>query len=265
MSNDSTSIIKMAKDTNNNEKSSKKRGILAANAIPGLSEIRDEREKLRKDLSVRAEDIDIKNEAYKTVPIENFGLALLRGMGWKGPTEEDNNRFRNSVEVRAHKLGLGATPKPPQNDSSKEKKWILKPGQKADNKSEKIKEAWDKKVEKANRVTQASFSFGQKVRIISTNERAQIRQTQGVPGLGKVVVRFESNEKDATIAKTDIKSVVSDDESVEVKEQQKRQRVGESGWLALNIRVRVVGKAYKGGELHCKKGVVMNVSRGRRR
>lgn len=44
---------------------------------------------------------------YGSVPVEEFGAALLRGMGWSGTKTETFD-----VEARPHRLGLGATPKP---------------------------------------------------------------------------------------------------------------------------------------------------------
>lgn len=46
------------------------------------------------------------------VPIEEFGAALLRGMGWAGPQEGDESV--TDVEPRHQRLGLGAQPKPPE-------------------------------------------------------------------------------------------------------------------------------------------------------
>ena len=54
-----------------------------------------------------------KLEDYDAVPIEQFGLAMLRGMGFKadegvGKTKQKVNEIK--VEVRPKGLGLGAIP-----------------------------------------------------------------------------------------------------------------------------------------------------------
>ena len=54
-----------------------------------------------------------KLEDYNAVPIEQFGLAMLRGMGFKadegvGKTKQKVNEIK--VEVRPKGLGLGAIP-----------------------------------------------------------------------------------------------------------------------------------------------------------
>ncbi|KAJ1863862.1 hypothetical protein LPJ78_003791 [Coemansia sp. RSA 989] len=51
---------------------------------------------------------DVDDDAYDRVPIEEFGAAMLRGMGWKG-----DDGGKSSVEdskPRPSLLGLGATP-----------------------------------------------------------------------------------------------------------------------------------------------------------
>ena len=77
-------------------------------ALMGLEGIADEGERLKHDLEHRAQDVS--SEAYDNVAVEDFGSALLRGMGWSGETDEDTTRF--DVDARPHRLGLGAKPKP---------------------------------------------------------------------------------------------------------------------------------------------------------
>lgn len=51
------------------------------------------------------------------VPVSEFGAALLRGMGWKGPAidgESDGAGAGRDVVPRHQRLGLGAQPKPPE-------------------------------------------------------------------------------------------------------------------------------------------------------
>ena len=88
--------------------------LLVAAMMPGLADIEDEGDKFRHDVSRRADDITCEDAAYKAVPIEAFGVGMLRGMGWGGPTDEDEDRFKDPVEARQKGLGLGATPKPPE-------------------------------------------------------------------------------------------------------------------------------------------------------
>ena len=68
---------------------------------PGASED----EKFRTDLTSRAEDLDPTSDAYDLVPIEEFGKALLRGVGWDG-TLNDPKSF--DIKPRPYRMGLGA-------------------------------------------------------------------------------------------------------------------------------------------------------------
>lgn len=47
-------------------------------------------------------------EDYERVPVEEFGAALLRGMGWKGPSADGKNGGVKEVKRRQNLLGLGA-------------------------------------------------------------------------------------------------------------------------------------------------------------
>ncbi|KAJ1460867.1 hypothetical protein M885DRAFT_508323 [Pelagophyceae sp. CCMP2097] len=90
------------------------RPLLIAAAMPGLDAIADEGDKFKYDVAMRAADVDVHDEAYSNVRIEDFGLAMLRGMGWGGYSHDDEERYKKDAEPRQHRLGLGATPKPPE-------------------------------------------------------------------------------------------------------------------------------------------------------
>lgn len=68
-------------------------------------------------------------EAYEAMPIESFGEALLRGMGWQEGKAIGRNTKEEVVakelKRRPHRLGLGAQPAPPAPSSHKK---IIKPG-----------------------------------------------------------------------------------------------------------------------------------------
>jgi hypothetical protein len=59
----------------------------------------------REDITSRPDEPDL--EAYNRVPVEEFGAALLRGMGWKGT---DAEQVVTEVKQRPFLLGLGAKP-----------------------------------------------------------------------------------------------------------------------------------------------------------
>lgn len=92
-------------------------GLLKQNMIPGLAEVEGEDAKFKHDLDHRAEDVSVKSRAYDETPIDEFGAALLRGMGWQGPQGDGTGAGADlvkDVEPRHHRLGLGAQPRPPE-------------------------------------------------------------------------------------------------------------------------------------------------------
>ena len=72
-------------------------------------------------------------DKYRSVPIDEFGAALLRGMGWIDGKAVGRNAKNALLEPRVFEprpqlLGLGAQPKPPELTRKKERKYI-KPGE----------------------------------------------------------------------------------------------------------------------------------------
>ncbi|KAJ2720789.1 DNA primase large subunit Spp2 [Coemansia sp. Benny D115] len=54
---------------------------------------------------------DVDDAAYERVPVEDFGAAMLRGMGWKGD-DDKNSKDAAEFKPRPSLLGLGAKPRP---------------------------------------------------------------------------------------------------------------------------------------------------------
>lgn len=90
--------------------------LLLANVPPELATCTNDDERFKIDMSLRADNIDVTSDIYQSVPIEEFGAALLRGMGWAGYTKEEEEALKNAAFAmpREQRLGLGATPKPPE-------------------------------------------------------------------------------------------------------------------------------------------------------
>jgi hypothetical protein len=177
--------------------------LLLANVAPELMSITNDDERFKVDVSLRAENLDVNSDIYQSIPIDQFGAAMLRGMGWTGPSpdeEKDENKYK--VVPRESRLGLGATPKPPE-----EKKKSLHPDRyKATTNQEKKTEGWKKKAEEHLEKQKLYVSLTaspeeEKLLIVCSQvddvvwliapvelagTRAIIVQTTGVPGLGKV-------------------------------------------------------------------------------
>jgi len=101
--------------------------IILQNQIEGIDRFTDDDERFKFDVDSRPEEAD--EEAYENVPIEQFGEAMLRGMGWETgkPIGLNNRGLTEPVEfiARQGRLGLGATP---ETVEVKKKKFI-KPGE----------------------------------------------------------------------------------------------------------------------------------------
>ncbi|EEY55038.1 uncharacterized protein PITG_08626 [Phytophthora infestans T30-4] len=109
-------------DGDKRPKNGQKKPILQQNAVPGLDELQDVADKYRHDVALRPEAPDVHSDVYESVPVEAFGAALLRGMGWAGDVNPED---MGAVPQPRHKLlGLGATKRPtlPGEDKKKRKK-----------------------------------------------------------------------------------------------------------------------------------------------
>ena len=99
--------------------SNSKAPLLLANVAPELLSCTNDDERFKVDISLRAENVDVLSESYHQVPIDQFGAAMLRGMGWTGPTEEEkSDKKKYDIVPRENRLGLGATAKPPDEKVS---------------------------------------------------------------------------------------------------------------------------------------------------
>ncbi|KAG0199082.1 hypothetical protein BGX28_007595 [Mortierella sp. GBA30] len=80
----------------------------------------DDIESFQKNLDLLPDEATL--EDYKKVPVEEFGAALLRGMGWKG-----DSKASEAIEFnrRPALLGLGAKPKEPEPITKK----YIRPGE----------------------------------------------------------------------------------------------------------------------------------------
>jgi G-patch domain len=157
-----------------------------------------------------------RNEA--AIPISQFGAALLRGMGWKGDDDENDDTVKKRDEEaampRPHRLGLGAIPKAaamPENNggggakaSSTTTSRPRRPDQVRQDERLKrqLAEFASQRKERIAQDRQAVLQDGSVVyleNLVSGNHqrgeyRARIVQLAGVPGLNKVKVELEHEE-----------------------------------------------------------------------
>jgi hypothetical protein len=152
---------------------------LQASIAPELLNLKDEGERFKVDLALRPDDMNIRSDRYRDTPVEEFGAAMLRGMGWAGPSKEDeeySKSLNEKILSREHRLGLGALAKPPGSDGRGGKDKIKR------NENEWQKKATEKlskqKIEESDIVWLRDPKF--------VGRRAKVIQVSGVPGLDKI-------------------------------------------------------------------------------
>ena len=179
----------------------RKAPLLMLHVAPELLQIRDETERFRYDMSHRADDVSIRSEAYEHVPIEEFGAALLRGMGWKEEVDtatrsssskkgvDDGNNTREQLGIsrmmpRERNLGLGAMPKPPALSGShghgKDK------DKDRDRRKEALDSQWRQKV--SDRITNQRIVEGDIVWVIGMSSSSSSSSASSLAGQRGLVV-----------------------------------------------------------------------------
>jgi G patch domain/KOW motif-containing protein len=267
-------------------------------AVPLLSrhigkeilECKTDEERFRVDIKNRPDDMHVKSDIYEAVPVEQFGAALLRGMGWNGAGNSDNNRnsssSKNAINLRPFRLGLGAvdpTGKAPSSSKEKEKK-------QAKNTPQPFL------LPRKDGLLIGSFVISSKIQGLRSN-RGRIIQLQGVPGLAKVRIEFENTGEIIDVSKSSVSLISSQEllnnplvfpiqdvaESKEVEEKssiasveenpskKKEQKLEKSEkqlpkdqppavpWIREGIRVKLISKKVGNANSYLQKGTVIAV------
>ena len=175
---------------------------------------RDE-ESFRKDMEVLPDDQGVDSNVYEKVPIHEFGAAMLRGMGWSGSNKNDKdgkNSKDKTPSMRPHRLGLGATPRllePPSSSSSGRPRTMNQV-----KRDERL--AAQQKEFEAMRQKQVAQDKQRTVQVgsiiwVGQERRAVMVKTAGVPGLNRVLVRFEGDTDSTSVRKGDVSLVSRED------------------------------------------------------
>ena len=180
----------------------------------------DETQQYKADVEKLPDELPLDSDKYQTVPISEFGAALLRGMGWKGE-DEPNKKEDESAMPRPHRLGLGATPKLNVDNLLLPggRKRRVRPDQfRKQEALEKQKEEYQREREKKiARDKQRTLQNGSLVTVRSSEgarnkRRARIVQLVGVPGLNMVKIRLENEAEDSVIKRGEIEGLLSREE-----------------------------------------------------
>jgi len=261
--------------------------FLLSNIYSAGRSIRNEDDRFRFDLRHRADDLDVKSSTYESIPVEEFGAALLRGMGWKEDDRKpEPTRAHNpfTVPVHGNRQGLGAQFLTLNTDTNA-------------NASNGLQQRYRPK-----------FSIGSFVLVNRgehTGKRAVVNTVTGVPGLNDIKASLEDTNESVTVSKDDVRLLSVEDieenplrygsdrnsarhvrnldstncesfgssnirpSAVNSKHtsRPKHDRLhnkddsSTSGWLVVGIRVKVISKKMNSDTLHLylEKGTVVDI------
>ena len=148
-------------------------------------------------------------QAYEQTPVEDFGAALLRGMGWNGTAEEKEDESM----PRPHRLGLGATPKLVLPESNGKP---LRPDQWKKRQSLEEQQAHyaKERTKQMAQDRQRTLQDGSLV-LLRSGDRARLIQLVGVPGLNMVSVQLEGSSDTIHMKRGEIDRLLTRDELLE--------------------------------------------------
>ncbi|QDZ22201.1 G-patch domain-containing protein [Chloropicon primus] len=235
-----------------------------------------EEQAFRNDVRDLPEELGADSERYVAMPVEEFGKAMMRGMGWREGKGVGRNA-KEDVKVveflsRPDRLGLGARPKEPTSKPN----WINKPGEDKSKRSKVLLAA----AGDAGRVRHTRHLDEKMVEYKGpgVQEGKRMAVVGGKhEGLQCVVLRLLPRERGRS-AYASVRLVASE-EVVEVrckelaepgrspskgdkdkKGKPPRRSGGRSPpWLHSGLRVRVVDKHLGTGKAYLKKAVVVDV------
>lgn len=167
-----------------------------------------------------------------SVPLEQFGAALLRGMGWKGNDKDVANGGSGKgadaemAMPRPHRLGLGAIPRAEavvSLPSSSNGRRTRRPDQLEQDQRRQLqlREYERQREEQRARDRQITVQDGSVVWInlpgrggttTPQPRRARIAQWAGVPGLNRIRIQLEERGEVIVVSRSDVGQLVSRDE-----------------------------------------------------
>ena len=180
----------------------------------------DDSERYRLDVATRAEEAAPLSEAYEAMPIEAFGKAYMRGLGWEeGKGVKEGKPEVEAIEYvpRPQLLGLGAAPKKDEKEERQKNKKYIKPGESREAKKQMIyvdeqgRQRHVKKVGDALVEREASgFNKGALHAIVGGVHKGLYGRVMSTGGLEKdlkVVLKLTSSGEDVTVSSKETEPV----------------------------------------------------------
>ena len=175
----------------------------------GNNNDQEQQEQFQQELQNLAPEVSVDSDVYQKVKIQDFGAAMLRGMGWTGSTTTNNNNDSTATLPRPSRLGLGATPKllaldnAPTHSGGHRKKPRRQDQVERDKRLQQQQLEYEQqRLENLKKDKQRTIQVGSIVYCDSNNNnndsrRAIIRKWQGVPGLNMILVQYEDDQDES--------------------------------------------------------------------
>jgi len=254
------------------------------NVIPGIVGITDEQEKLRFDIASRPDETPM--EAYENIPVEEYGMAMVIGMGFEEgkPIGKNGKGLVEPIEYvpRHHRTGLGAEPKMPLPSDIKKK--FIKPGESREPKPTMILPK-DADGRQRNYKTLNEELVPYKPNVIAPG--ASVAIISGLhDGLTGIIKSMDSENAVIILPNEELLSVNISDLSLmnmniqnssetindkkrkqnPIKENNEDRKISKNEqqtkkpWLRQHIIIRIISKSFKDGMYYNKKARVLDVT-----
>lgn len=255
--------------------------ILLRNRLTGIENFKNENEKFNFDLSSRPSEPTEEN--YSKIPVSEFGAAMLRGMGWKGPAEGDEKLKSKNGPIkyvpRPERLGLGASEVQDECELKKRKPIEQSLGLEISKDEEKKLRQFDQKKrvgplelpQKHSNVIGLDESASKKIKlVVELGTRVIISEGEhsGLKGIVKSesrdqkhwIVELSINNQDILIPKYQVKRFdpSKSDNNIKVANDS-NATISNVLWVCTGLKVKIRSKSFLNGRFYNRKGIILDV------
>lgn len=256
--------------------------ILLKNRLTGIENCKNENEKFNFDLSLRPSEPTEEN--YSKIPVSEFGAAMLRGMGWKGPEGDEKLKSKNGpikYVPRPERLGLGASEVQDESELKRRKPIEQSLGLEISKDEEKKLGQFDQKKrtgplelpQKHSNVIGLDESASKKIKLaveLGTRVIISDGEHSGLKGVVKSesrnqkhwIVELSINNQDILIPKHQVKRFDPSKSNLFVKTAvADDSHVIESNviWICTGLKVKIRSKSFMNGRFYNRKGIILDV------
>lgn len=252
--------------------------ILLKNRLVGLDVCRNETERFSLDLNSRP--VEPSEESYSKIPVSEFGAAMLRGMGWKGPDHEDSKNGPIKYVPRPERLGLGASEAQDSSDLKKRRPIEQSLGIEMTKEEAKQMNRIDYKKKQQQPIEllakhanyiglddntvskriKLDLSIGSRI-IICEGEHSGLKGI--IKGEGKEqkhwIIELKINSQDVKVQKSFVKRYDPVKEAALNTQTEETSRSSNLFWVCSGLKVKIKSKSLFKGQFYNKKGIIVDV------